>query len=87
MSQPSNLAMATFRFSRIDASSPVVTWSSVAICVALLSLLIIDARLVAQYLATLFVSVLTAGIAIVGVGRLRGNAIARRKVRTEQDPA
>ena len=79
--------MATFRFSRIDASSPVVTWSLVAICIALLSLLIVDARLVAQYLATLAVSALTAGIAIVGVGRLRANAISKRRPRTERDPA
>jgi hypothetical protein len=79
--------MTTFRFGRIDSSSPVVAWSFAAIGLALLSLLVVDARLVAQYLATLFISALTAGIAIVGVGRLRANAIAKRRLRTERDPA
>jgi hypothetical protein len=83
----SNLSMSTFRFGRIDSSSPVVAWSLAAICIALLSLLLVDARLAAQYLATLVVSALTAGIAIVGVGRLRANAISKRKLRTERDPA
>jgi hypothetical protein len=73
--------MATFRFSRIDASSPVVTWSLVAICVALLSLLIVDARLVAQYLVTMLVSVLTAVVAIIGLGKLRPPAVAKKKAR------
>jgi len=79
--------MSTFRFGRIDSRSPLVAWSLAAICLALLSLLIIDARLVAQYLATLLLSALTAGIAIIGVGRLRANAIAKRRLRSGSDPA
>jgi len=80
-------SMSTFRFGRIDSRSPLVAWSLAAICLALLSLLIIDARLVAQYLATLLLSALTAGIAIIGVGRLRANAIAKRRLRSGSDPA
>jgi hypothetical protein len=79
--------MLTFRFGRIDSRSPVVTWSSVALCAALLSLFIVDARLVAQYLATLCISALATGVAIVGLGRLRANAISKRKLRTERDQA
>ena len=77
----------SLHFSRIDSRSPIVTWSLAGICAGLLCLLIVDARLVAQYLVTMFLAVLTAGIAIVGVGRFRGNAIARRRMRTERDPA
>ena len=74
-------AMTRFRFGRVDLPSPIVTWSSVAICTALLSLLLIDANLVAQYLATMFVSSVSAGIAIFGLGRLRAAAIAKEKIK------
>jgi hypothetical protein len=79
--------MSTFRFGRIDSRSPIVAWSSVAICLPLLLLLIVDARLVAQYLATLLVALLTTCGVILWAGRLRAAAIAKRKLQTERDPA
>ena len=68
----------SLHFSRIDSRSPIVTWSLAAICAGLLCLLIVDARLVAQYLATMFLAVLTAGVAVIGLGRLRAPATAKK---------
>lgn len=71
--------MSSFHFSRIDSRSPIVTWSLAAIGVGLLLLLIIDARLFAQYMATLLVSALIAAVAVVGLSRSRTPVIAKKK--------
>ena len=80
-------SMATFQFGRIDSSPRLVTWSLIGIAVALLSLLIIDAKLVAEYLATLVVAALTACIVVVGLGRLRAPATTKRGLGTGSDPS
>src|SRR5215470_13642268 len=77
----SNSYMSTFRFRRFDVRSPVVAWSLLAICIGLLSLLAVDAKLVAQFLATFAVAVVTAVVAVVRIGRRRALALAKKTVR------